>query len=1403
MIQTKLLMQRLAYASWLLAAGLLGWAGEVAAQTLTVRFEAMPEWHDGSEFAFELHFSEEIEMSFVNLRDHVLDVTDGTVKSAQRLTEGSNLGWEIVIEPDSEVDVSIALPATVDCTAASAVCTADGRALSGELAALVPGLPLAPTNVVATLVNGALSVTWEQTGTNQEQNTYQVRYREQGTAAWESVVSEEQRMRLQALQDEYADLIDTVRQYYDINKDTASRGENWLRVLIAFGVESSAILTPYTVAEAEESLKIWSGWQPVLDALKEFQADSQEITYAEGAGTTVPYEATGLNSEATYEVQVRSAKSKFVSEWAPEPPALTGAMSSDITVSSDEAADISTSTTAQADLVLSVNLASVREDAGETDVEVTVEVTDDTAVDIDTYVLLDVSHEGLNSRFYIGLPVLRIPAGEKKATETLTFIPINDDIIDEDLPIVISGNAGRKTVEPATITLIDDDKESRNINLSADIDELNRFDGATEITVTAILDGKVLNEETSFALTISDHPGLTHDPNTDTDGDGDIDDADATKDNREAERDLDYTVTLTTLTIPSNSVSGTATITITPRSRLPGTIRVGSPDNDTDADAPGIQIEDDGLTLRPVDIKIKKEIAATADAITLSQESIREDAGETAIELKVSLTEALVEDETVRLTVLPTGAVLPSGATVTNTPTRDVNYKLVFGPPFIIPAGATEGTTTLTITPINDTDVVQRGAIYIQVTVGAVLATRTIVIADDDAKSMNIALTVDPATISEGDGVTDVVVTGTLDGKVFDANVVMILTIDSDPKDTDDNGNVVDVVEATRDIDYTARMRRLTIPAGSVSGTTTINITPVDDKSAEADEIIRVTVPYDNNQITTQYADGDDVKVTVSTADIMLKDTGAGGVPSFADVAIDAQTYVVGRAIADWVLPEASGGDGALTYSVSSLPSGLEFAAATRTLGGTPTAATVVAVTYTATDDDGDTATLTFTIAIPEEGTVPVFAADASINAQTYTAGTTITDWVLPEASGGDGALTYSVSTLPSGLEFAAATRTLGGTPTAATDGAVAVTYTATDDNSATATLTFSITVNPAPRVAPARLTAVPAVIREDAATTEVSLTFTLGAAATSVEIVRFAIVDPSEGTAATRDVDYTAKLNAIIVIPVGATEGTTTLTFTPINDDDEEGLKALGVQATLISTNETLLTDIELRDDETPSTSIALSADPNTLSENDDLITVAITATLDGKALEEDATVRLAIDNESSATRDLDYAALFTPMIEIPAGSITGTMNFYVDPVADNLEEGDEIIRLIGTIDGLEGGEVEITLSDPGASEAAKAAVQTRPEAFSLADNFPNPFNPATTIQYALPQAADVELTVYNVVGQPVRTLVAEYQSAGRYAVEWDATDDSGHRLSSGMYFYRLQAGGEFREIKKMLLLK
>ena len=97
---------------------------------------------------------------------------------------------------------------------------------------------------------------------------------------------------------------------------------------------------------------------------------------------------------------------------------------------------------------------------------------------------------------------------------------------------------------------------------------------------------------------------------------------------------------------------------------------------------------------------------------------------------------------------------------------------------------------------------------------------------------------------------------------------------------------------------------------------------------------------------------------------------------------------------------------------------------------------------------------------------------------------------------------------------------------------------------------------------------------------------------------------------------------------------------------------------------------------------------------------------------------------------------------------------------------------------------------------------IESTPTEFTLLQNYPNPFNPETTIKYNLAEAGDVHLRIYNIVGQVVRTLVAERQPAGRYQVRWAGTDDRGLAVSSGIYFYQITAG-KFQDVKRLMLLK
>ncbi|MCR4438683.1 MAG: C1 family peptidase [bacterium] len=125
--------------------------------------------------------------------------------------------------------------------------------------------------------------------------------------------------------------------------------------------------------------------------------------------------------------------------------------------------------------------------------------------------------------------------------------------------------------------------------------------------------------------------------------------------------------------------------------------------------------------------------------------------------------------------------------------------------------------------------------------------------------------------------------------------------------------------------------------------------------------------------------------------------------------------------------------------------------------------------------------------------------------------------------------------------------------------------------------------------------------------------------------------------------------------------------------------------------------------------------------------------------------------------------------------------------------------------------GLLTITTNDttmPVAEVPLSLTVRRRPEPvvvedWHLAQNYPNPFNAATTIEYAVPQAGEVSLTLINATGQAVRTLASGWHDVGYYRIVWDARDDWGKSLGSGVYLYRLQIGHRQVRCRKLVLLR
>ena len=355
----------------------------------------------------------------------------------------------------------------------------------------------------------------------------------------------------------------------------------------------------------------------------------------------------------------------------------------------------------------------------------------------------------------------------------------------DDLPLGVSTAVG---------TIWDNDIAPTGMTLSASPDRVSENAGATAITVTATLSGqRSLARDTRVQLALE---------------------------GGSAAADEDYEPATAVLTIPAGQMNATATLTLTP---VDDTVWEGD-ETVTISGTAG------DLSVTPAEVTITDDDAApTGVTLTLAPAVIGEAAGETDLTVTATLTggDSSIVDTEIELSVEGVSLTPDDGNGSTTAATGDdFTYAAVT---LTIPAGRTSGSATLTFTPEDDTMVEDDETAQVTGTAeGLIVTSAGLTIEDDDQEPTRIGLSVSPAEVKEGDGATTLTVTATLEGGGSRTSATAVsLTVAG--------------VTAMAGDDFTAQTGvTLTIPAGQLSHTAELTLTPVDDNLAEGREELSI-----------------------------------------------------------------------------------------------------------------------------------------------------------------------------------------------------------------------------------------------------------------------------------------------------------------------------------------------------------------------------------------------------------------------------------------------------------------------------------------------------------------------------------------------------------------------------------
>ncbi len=455
-------------------------------------------------------------------------------------------------------------------------------------------------------------------------------------------------------------------------------------------------------------------------------------------------------------------------------------------------------------------------------------------------------------------------------------------------------------------------------------------------------------------------------------------------------------------------------------------------------------------------------------------------------------------------------------------------------------------------------------------------------------------------------------------------------------------------------------------------------------------------------------------------ADANHKVRGQQTVPSFGSTASPSHSWLKGNAVSQ-ALPAATGGDGGVTYSIEeSLPAGLSFAAATRTISGTPTAAQAAAnYTLAATDADGDKATLRFSLEI-EEITVSIDSpnvtegdsgsTDLTFTATLNTASTQQVTVDYADAGTGtatsgtdytaitDGTLTFTAGTTSQTFDVS-----VTGDTTDEVDETILVTLSnASGATISTATGTGTITDDDDP---PTVSVAAASVTEGDSGSKNLTFTATLSAASGKQVTVSWA---EGTGGTATSGTDYTAITGGTLTFAAGTTSQTFNVSVTGdvVDESNETVVVTLSspTNATISATAGSATGTIT--DDDATPTSITLTVNDDSVGEGDGDATITVTATVDGTTQFGTAkTVTVSVAGSGTASA-VDFAAVSDFDITIAAGAASKSETFTLSPTDDSVDETDETITVSGASTGLTINQDTITLSDDDATPSITLSV-------------------------------------------------------------------------------------------------